>query len=68
MPRILEPQSHRIVGGVELERPRRPSVPVTCKFGGFKIIVIIIIIMKATATATNSAHYVPGTFLNAFGE
>lgn len=67
MPRILEPQSHRIVGGIELERPRRPSVPVTCKFGGFKI-VIIIIIMKATATATNSAYYVPSTFLNTFGE
>lgn len=55
MPRILESQSQGSVGVLEPGRPQRPSVPVICKYGDFKIIV---------TAATNGAYHVLGTFLN----
>ena len=63
MSRILESQSHRIVGVLEPERPQRPSASEVCKSGDLKIIITTTTI---TAAAVNSAYHVPGTFLNTF--
>lgn len=61
MPRILASQSQGSVGVLEPGRPQRPSVPVICKCGDFKIIVTA---AAAAAAATNGAYHVLGTFLN----